>query len=265
MTNPQAIFMKLYDQAKVIAREEERNFKRESPKQKKILGNEIFKKISYESLVDELATKVETLPEFYALQRELLPRGLGTKSIGTFKGDVFTEATIDTWNAIEPLPTVFERLGFYHDLLSGAEPSAIWSRIQAALNTKPIQVTTLLRLLGCDFPHEFAFDLSGHSVVRISAEQHLRYGSRGRALLATLHPGSVSEAMLDESWYLAKTETVESTAVAHSHRPPNSQDKILDQFWLPLFVLALCHSGAFNVSEVSMSIPDWDLKTVDYS
>ncbi len=261
MTNPPAIFIKLYDQAKAIARdEEERKSKRETSEQKEIFRNKLVKRISYEALVSKLAARVETLPEFSALQRELLPQGLGTKCIGTIKGGEFIEATEDTLIAIESVQTVFEHLGFYHDLLSGVEAGAIWSRIHAALNDKPIKVTTLLRLLGCDFTHEFGF--LGYSVARISQEQLLHYGSRGRARLAALHPEFESMPMLDESWYLAKTKTVDSTTVAYPYRPPKSRDEILDKFWLPLFVLALCHSGAFNVSEVSMSIPGWDIKTV---
>src|SRR5208282_4413494 len=162
---------------------------------------------------------VEVLPEFDALECELLPRGLGTKSFGSVKGGVFTKAKDNTWDRIEPLQTVFQRLGLYHDLLGGVEASAIWSRVDAALNNKPIQVTTLLRLLGCDFPHEF--DLPGCSVVPISQEQHLHYGSRGRALLAVSHPGSESKPVLDESWYIAQTKTIESTTVAYRFRPPN--------------------------------------------
>jgi len=218
-------------------------------------------RLNYKSRLGNLITKIQESEELRHCEKDLLPRGLGVQSEGTISGGVFSTAGRGKWICLVPLHDLLDRLGIYHDVLSASPADAAWSRIDAALHNAPIQVTTLLELLGCDFPQEF--QILGCHVVGMSDEKQLALGSRGRMLATSLH----REVQVDGSdrhlsWYLAKTQPIEHTTVSHLNAPLATCEQILDRFWGELLVLALCSPGRFTISNVSEANPGWEMATV---
>jgi Apea-like HEPN len=158
--------------------------------------------------------------------------------------------------SLVPLQKVLDRLGFYHDILAGRPSETVWARIEAALQSRPIKVKTLFELLGCDFPDKFRIGV--YRVVRMSRKKRRALGSRGHVLLASLYPDPLFDRpFANESWYLEKTETIEASVISPDETMPWTREQILDEVWLPLLILGLCHSGSFNISEVLESKPSW--------
>jgi hypothetical protein len=112
---------------------------------------------------------------------------------------------------IVPLGALFDCLGVYHDILAGESCEAVWERVKAALQQKPIKAKVLLGICGHDFPHDF--QILGYKVVKMSLDKWLTLCLRGDAL-SEKH----GRSMLihgDERWYLEIPETDDATLVCH--------------------------------------------------
>jgi hypothetical protein len=156
---PPAVFVSFYNRALEIANGEKVLLDREvSALDEDILGPEITSKLNYKSIIQYTAFRVECLPEAAALAEGLMQIGLEKGSLGT----------------------LLENTGVYHHLLRHEAAEVAWPHIFGALQAKPTQIITLLRLLGCDFPREF--NLSGCRIQHISKQQSLHYGPRHHAL-----------------------------------------------------------------------------------
>src|SRR5262249_42861896 len=133
-------------------------------------------------------------------------------------GGLFSDKRKGEWLRLTSLHEILDRLGIYHDMVAGTPPELPWSRIEAALNKKPIKVMTLLNLLGCDFPSEFI--LLRCRVVKLSHQKRLELDSRGNPLEA-LHCdprlGSYSSV-----WCLAKTESIDDSVISYASGSFNS-------------------------------------------
>jgi hypothetical protein len=240
--------------------------------------------------IDHLRWQLEELPEFSQLQRELLELGLGVETVfwggkPECGGDLEIKPRV-------PLGALFDCLGIYHDMLSGESCDAIWARIETALQNKPTELTTLLELIGCDFPEDFS--ILNSTVLKMSKEKKLELVSRGDALaerfwlpgdgrwylerktdedrslvsyLRPIEPEPVELPSIDElpaelRWLPLRKKRVEAvlwTGLSPSWTGTSSCEDTLDralaEFWPEFLILALSYPGCFTVGETLESIP----------
>jgi hypothetical protein len=231
--------------------------------------------------IDHLRSQLEELPEFSQLERELLDLGLGVET--NFYGDDF-----EVMPRV-PLGALFDCLGVYHDILRGESCDAVWARIETALQRKPTEVTTLVELIGCDFPGDF--EILNSTVLKMSKEKWLELVSRGDALNA--ERDHYIRLRRDGRWYLERTtdedrsfvsylrafesgpvelpridelpaelrglplrkKKVEAVVWTGRSLSDAALDTTLAEFWPELLMLALSHPGCFNVGETLASVP----------
>src|SRR5271170_8448576 len=73
-----------------------------------------------------------------------------------------------------------------------------------------------------------------------------------------LQTTSLSSDPFEGTWFLESTETIDERLVTTVWEPRVwKRDEIIDQLWLELLVLALCHPGLFNITSVVKSKPGW--------
>jgi len=221
----------------------------------------------YKQRCERIAFEVEKLAEFRELESDLQPIGLGREieTMGLSSSGIVKGSRKAVVTPIVSLHEAFARLGLYHDILAGELEQAVWERLEAALREEAREEKTIFPLLGCDLPDRFA---APGLVRRLSYEDWLKLGPRGEELADLLYPYEQTSSFAG-SWCLESTDKINDVLVRDTgDRYPDpswSREEIIECNWVPLLLLALCHSGLFNVSSVVECRPGWSCKIREVS
>jgi hypothetical protein len=222
---------------------------------------------SYKERCERIALEVERMADFHKLESDLLPLGWGREPI--YLGRRTSGKRVSEKVELTPIASLkeaFARLGLYHDILAGQPEQVVWERLEAAMKKETREIKTIFPLLGCDLPHE-----SGRVglIKKLSYEDWLKLGPRGEEQADLLYPYEKT-ASFAGSWYVESTETTEDVLVCHTGGysfpcPSWSREDIIEYQWVPLLLLALCHSGLFNISSFVVCHPGWSCEIWDVS
>lgn len=177
-------------------------------------------------------------------------------------GPVLRVENLVSYQSYEDLAELLKRSGFYHDVRRDEPPQELWDRLEHAINSRPIQMKTLLCLAGCYLPKELT--LGRFSFTSLPAQVELRAGHNLGPLRRVLEDFYPNEA-IEHTYctWLVETTDLDWTALESSHKTPGEDGDLgLDRYWRLILPIALYNSGFFRISTIVTSIADWKLNNV---